>query len=508
MYQLSKSSCPLWHSIGDTLFRIAANLENTTRTAKTTVNTLFKDYPDCKLLQKLANGSLDQSQNLTRAIRLWVFLHWLYSEKGYTSLAGSFTYTDWRKAFFTETHRDETQADILNHQDSNCTCTKTTRQWLLESEVLIDKWQNSLQTQIPIANSELEKLLDEKLFAQVRKSLQSDFDLLVSRNYLQRKNHTAGRSKYYQRVEKLPILNKLENINIEPKLSIKNQAYLAETLGMFSFLDPNLPILAEEFSEEEVDKDTHRIFLYVDYVVPESSPTQDAVDQIQSELQEIWDSGQILPLLLTYHSAHQNQIKECVVYPVCIYFMERAKYLCAYGTTPKGDINWYKYRLDRIISQRLESLDWKDTRVSQLLREIHEANQLPTPKNINAKLKEAWGCDFYKEKALMILRFDQDFHQRYIDGISIHDTFNRISSERTFKLIQQYTLDPEHRKAILEILQSRPSTDVYYQVYYRVTDYYVLRWLRALGSKVEVLLPLNLRQEIAQELQNTFNLYK
>jgi hypothetical protein len=41
---------------------------------QTTVNTLFKDYPDCKLLQKLANGSLDQSQNLTRAIRLWALL--------------------------------------------------------------------------------------------------------------------------------------------------------------------------------------------------------------------------------------------------------------------------------------------------------------------------------------------------------------------------------------------------------------------------------------------------
>ncbi len=503
---ITKSSCLLWHSIGNTPFPIAVILKKTTQTAKITVNTLFQDYPDCKLLQKLANGSLEQSQNLTRAIRLWVLLRWLYSEKGYTSLPSTFTYTDWRKAFFTDTHKDEKQADILNHKDSNCACSKTIKKWLLELEVLIDKWQNSLQTQI--SNLEPEKLLDEKLFAQVRKSLQSDFDLLVSRNYLRRINHTTGRSKYYQLVEKQPLLNESENIHVERNLSMKKQAYLAGTLGLFSFLDPNLPVLAEELSEMESDEDNHRIFLYIDYVVPESSPIQDAVDQIQSELQEIWDSGQILPLLLTYHSAHQNQIKECVVYPVCIYFMERAKYLCAYGTTPIGDINWYKYRLDRIISQRIECLDWKDTRVCQLLREMHETNQLPTPKNISTKLKEAWGCDFYKEKALMILRFDQDFHQRYVDGICIHDTFTRISWERTAELIQQHTLNPEDRKAILEVLQSRSSTDAYYQVDYRVTDYYVLRWLRALGSKVEVLLPLNLRQEIAQEIQDTFNLYK
>lgn len=471
------------------------------------MNTLFKDYPDCKLLQTLANGSLDQSQNLTRAIRLWALIRWLYSENGYTVIAGTFTYTDWRKAFFTDTHKDEKQADIINHQNGNCACTKTTRQWLLESEVPVEEWRNYLQAEIPIASSELEKLLQERLFAQVRKSLQSDFDLLVSRNYLQKVNHSTGRSKHYHRIENLPSLKKTENITTKINLTSKKQSYLAETLGLFSFLDPNLPILADEFSKDEIDEDNHRIFIYVDYVVPESSPTQDAVDEIQSQLQEIWDSEEIPPLLLTYHSAHQNQIKECVIYPVCIYFMERAKYLCAYGTTPKGDINWYKYRLDRIFSERIEILDWQDIRVPQLLKEIHNNNQLPTPKTINQKLKEAWGCDFYKEKALMILRFEQDFHQSYIDGISIHDTFTKISYEQTFKLIRQYVLNREHQKAILNILQSRPSTDAYYQVNYRVTDYYVIRWLRAIGAKVEVLLPWDLRQEMACEIQNVCNLY-
>ncbi|MGH1394630.1 MAG: TIGR03985 family CRISPR-associated protein, partial [Trichormus sp.] len=318
------------------------------------------------------------------------------------------------------------------------------------------------------------------------------------RRYLQRLDSTSGRSKYYRRVEKLPCL--------EFAVSYKSQVYLAETLGMFSFLDPSLPLLAEEFSEQ-VDEDNHRVFLYVDYLVPESSPLQDAVDEIQSELQLLWKSQEIPPILLTYYSAHLNLKKECAVYPVCIYFMERAKYLCAYGTTPTGEINWYKYRLDRIISQHIETLDWQDPRVPQLLRQQYSHNKLPTPKTVNTKLKEVWGCDFYKDKELMILRFERDFHNRFIQGISIHDAFKMIDYQMVARLIKQNTPNAKHQKAILEILESRPSTDAYYQVDYRVNDYYVLRWLRALASKVEVLLPLNLRQEMAEESQNIWNLY-
>ncbi len=122
------------------------------------------------------------------------------------------------------------------------------------------------------------------------------------------------------------------------------------------------------------------------------------------------------------------------------------------------------------------------------------------------KLREAWGCDFYKEKTLMILRFDQNFHQSYIQGINIHQTFETISHEQAQTLIKQNTPTSLHQH-ILPILDSRSNHDAYYQVYYRNTDYYVIRRLRALGSKVEVLLPWELRQEMLLELQNTYHLY-
>ncbi len=469
----------------------------------------FNNLPQPKLLQQLANGSLDQSQNLTRAMRLWVLLRWFYSDEGYIALPNPFTYADWRKVFFGENYKDEKQEDILNYQDQNCACHKTTKQWLAKWDVSVEQWRHSLQKQVAIDDSDLDDCLQQRLFAQVRKSLQSDFDLLVDRHWLQRVADTPGRSKQYRRVAKLPLIpSQSENSSLDSNLSSKEQIYVSGVLGMFSFLDPNLPLFAEQISEEVVDENTHRVFLYVDYVVPESSTLEDAVDQFQSELQAIWDSGNINPLLLTYRSAHQNLIKECVVYPVCIYFMEYAKYLCAYGSTPKDEINWYKYRLDRIISKRLETLDWQDTRVPQLLREQYTENRLPTPKTVNTMLKQAWGCDFYKSSALMLLRFDRDFHQSYIQGISIHNTFKLIDCDRAAKLIKQYTPNPEHRQNLLEILQSRPTTDIYYQVYYRVTDYYVVRWLRALGSKVEVLLPWDLRLQMAEDIKDAWNRYR
>lgn len=471
------------------------------------MSVIFRNLPHPNVLQQLANGSLDQSQNLDRAIRLWVLLRWLYGDEGYIALPHVFTYANWREAFFGENYQDEKQEDILNYPDLHCACYKTTRKWFVHLDVSVDEWRQSIQKQFPISNAVIDTCLETRLFAQVRKSLQSDFDLLVTRNWLQRVD-VGGRSKQYSRVDKIPPMSDIsEHSTLEERLTVKDRAYVATSLGQFSFLDPNFSVLAEQIHEEIPNEDNHRVFLYVDYIVPESSDLQDAVEQIQSELQEMWDSGEIYPVLLTYRSAHQNLIKECVVYPVCIYFMEYAKYLCAYGSTPRDEINWYKYRLDRVVSKRIERLDWQDTRVPQLLREQYTARQLPTPTTVNTMLQQAWGCDFYKQSGLMLLRFDRDFHHSYMEGIRIHKTFTEIDCDRAATLIKQHTPNPKQRQTLLDILHSRPTTDIYYQVYYRLTDYYIIRWLRALSSQVEVLLPWCLRQEMALEIQKQFNLY-
>jgi CRISPR-associated protein (TIGR03985 family) len=153
-------------------------------------------------------------------------------------------------------------------------------------------------------------------------------------------------------------------------------------------------------------------------------------------------------------------------------------------------------------------LDWKDPRVPQLLQEKYEDGQLPTQTTVRTKLKQAWGFDFYKPSALMLLRFNQDFHDRYIRETFLHHTFESIDYQQVTNLIKQHTQNPEHRQSLLEMLQSRSPADAYYQAKYRVTDYHVLRRLRALGSEVEVLLPWNLRERIALDIQKTWNQYR
>ena len=55
------------------------------------MNILSYSNPSPNILQQLANGSLDQDHNLTRAIRLWLLLHWLYNDQGKAAMGNIFT---------------------------------------------------------------------------------------------------------------------------------------------------------------------------------------------------------------------------------------------------------------------------------------------------------------------------------------------------------------------------------------------------------------------------------
>jgi CRISPR-associated protein (TIGR03985 family) len=44
----------------------------------------------------------------------------------------------------------------------------------------------------------------------------------------------------------------------------------------------------------------------------------------------------------------ENLSLDCVVFPVCIYYFQRAVYLCGYGESPDRNSEWYNFRLDHI----------------------------------------------------------------------------------------------------------------------------------------------------------------
>lgn len=444
---------------------------------------LFCDRPHVELLQWLARGSL--KQNLLRAIRLWVWLCTFYGdEKDRLCLNEPFTFTDWRDAFFNPTHsKGEAIPDL---HDPTCACAKTTAEWIFDAKsgVPASEWRQSLQQHDAIPDTALDKLLQRKLFAVTRRSLHADLQILAELGWLKRQ-----RQKYHL-VRDLP--TRPVAVSLEPVNTRLNAYDLA-------FVNPDLEIIARNLSQPVGG--FQRFFLEVDYII--SQINQDRVEDWQDKLRQLWEQTPIPPVKLTYNSAREGCAVECIVYPVCIYYVQRAIYLCAFGQTPQRKEDWYNYRLDRI--QDMKPLEWKRG-IPQLLLKRYQQNKL-NPDYIQEQMAKAWGFDFYLPPKLMLLRFDREFHDRYIRDTFRHDTFEFVTYQQAEQLIRQHTRQPQ-QQALLTVLQFRSPQDAYYRVYYREGDTNVGLRLRAWRPSGEVLLPWELRQSIAEEVETEFQLYK
>ncbi|RUS92957.1 hypothetical protein [Trichormus variabilis] len=155
----------------------------------------FSDVPQVELLQWLARGSL--KQNLLRAVRLWVWLCSLYGEgQDQIFLEDGFTLADWKNAFFSSTH-PKGEA-IPQFHDPNCNCAKTTADWLFDAKTGLnpEDWKHCLLSHVHISN--LDEILDKRLFGVTRRSLQADLQILEELGWLE------NREQKYHRVKSLP----------------------------------------------------------------------------------------------------------------------------------------------------------------------------------------------------------------------------------------------------------------------------------------------------------------
>jgi CRISPR-associated protein (TIGR03985 family) len=459
---------------------------------------IFTDIPQVELLQWLARGSL--KQNLSRSIRLWVWLRSLYGEEQERLLLkDGFTLADWRDAFFTATHpKGETAPK--NH-DSQCNCAKTTAAWLFNDNTGISEieWKRSLlahlgispsQQHIPAASSfnhchivksasDLDQLLQQRLFAVTRRSLQADLSLLAELGWLK-----YNGQKYFlvQKLPSRPLSSKLHS----EELTFLNQEDLAE--------------IAHNLAQNIAG--VQRFFFKLDYVVTAT----DEVQNWQYELKQLWEQTPVPPIKLTYTSARLGQGVECLVYPVCVYYVQRAVYLCGFGQSPDRQTDWYNYRLDRI--EDITPVAWTSPHLPPVLQQRYHKRDLPSPEEIELQMSKAWGFDFYLPSRCMLLRFERDYHDRYIQRSFRHDTFQLISHAEAQNLIRKLTPPGEQQQALLKILCSRPPNDAYYKVNYRDGDHNVMMRLRAWRPKVEVLMPQDLRQKTAADIAQEILLYQ
>ncbi|MHC5939369.1 TIGR03985 family CRISPR-associated protein [Nostoc sp.] len=451
---------------------------------------VFQDIPQVELLQCLGRGYL--KQNLLRAIRLWVWLRSLYGDnQDRVVLDDSFSYADWRDAFFSPTHPKGEEIPLIH--DSHCPCSKTTAQWLFNEKtgIVASQWQKSILAYTGIDASALDKLLQQRLFGVTRRSLQADLEILAQLGWLVYKYQ-----KYY-RVCEFP-----------PRPITAKDDVTATKIGAYelNFMHEDLVAIAEYHSQKI--NGVQRFFLKLDYVIPHS--TLDAVEDLECELRQFWAKTPVPPVKLTYGSARLRDKVDCIVYPVCIYYVQRAVYLCAYGQSPQKQSDWYNFRLDHI--QNMTSLEWTNPKLPSNLLQDYRKTSLPTPDYIALEMSKAWGFDFYLPSQLMLLRFETEFCDRYIKGTERHETFKEISYEEVERLIQLEIKQPQQQEALLTILRKRSPTDAYYQVFIRYQDHQhrdnnIVMRLRAWQPKVEVLTPWDLRQSFAVDIATQFQMY-
>ncbi|TBR56610.1 WYL domain-containing protein [Westiellopsis prolifica IICB1] len=479
--------------------------------------------PTTQILQWLAAGQL--ANRLVRSLRLWVLIHKLYgSQTNWASkLPATFTYSQLRDRLFAYRHP---KSEKLNAQeitiqcgDRDCICHLTFSEIVFEQnpQLSVDQWQQSMIHLTGMSEEKLLQVLQQRPFATVHRSLRDDLKHLVQQGWLQ---STPTKSYSCVLVGDLPTLPEQTATQTSAEISLVSldQAQtweLLRVLESISFVQPNLSLIIGKLWEKIADysisgklyaKDPQqRIFLHLDYIL--SQQMQDRVDNYQEQIEQLWrkDPGGVVQF--EYWVAVTESKVKVIVYPVCLHYLRRAKYLSAYGIDPNGNVAWHNYRLDRIacdgvppsVADRLKVLAWGDPLVPKQLKQMWHTGTLPTPEYIDAQLKAAWGFNFYFKKELLILRFPADFAKWYVDNTTRHPTFGAIAYDQLPKLIARNISDEQERQQLLEIISQCSKNDAYYIAWIRVGDINVLMRLREWRPNGEVIAPLSIRQQMIAE---------
>jgi CRISPR-associated protein (TIGR03985 family) len=450
----------------------------------------FDRFPTVNFLEKLIKipGTLDR--NLPQALRLWVMLRSIYGDDGHllsSPLNDKFTHADWRKLFSPNSHKS-----------------KTLREWLFDPAYGVNatEWRSSFQQNYKsTSNADLNLLLDEQLFAVNDKTLKNHLNSLQEKEWLTVLPHdgNGSKGKIYSKVDSFPTTYN------------ESRQSDAVTIGTNSFIE-NCIFTSEDLADFVSDfiqstNQSQRFLFNIDYIVP--GHLCDRINELRDKLKQIWHQEIISPIQITYDSRRAGKSSDYLVYPVCVCYYQRAPYLFAFGQTPTvpDGFGWYDYRLDRI--KHLKELKWPDDRSSnEYLARLQKECSDKTPEYVLDEMKEAIGFEFFKPLAAMLIRFERKFYIDYIKGTERSLTFPSMSLPQIKHFVLQASLDPdEYRKRLLSNLETNFQDYVYCKTNYRVGDNNVIMRLRAWGLKVEVLLPLDLRKRMTDDLRDTWKLY-
>ncbi|MBO3460374.1 TIGR03985 family CRISPR-associated protein [Aetokthonos hydrillicola Thurmond2011] len=489
---------------------------------------IFKYPPSVEVLKLLVPGSL--KQNLVKAIRLWVILHSIYggdNNEATLELEEEFSFLQWRDLFFQDATKHHARDNVPTLHHEECRCARKLSEWLFTSNLSIEKnkWCQSFHKYYSIESDELENLLltgsinntdqdssdnqnsqkyhgfsktipDGRLFAVTCRNLKDyDFRTLVNLGWLNIKK--VDNQDKYVKVKKIPQIfwDCVENLGATSK----------------QFTHEELSALNNSLSKPI--NGIQRFFIHTEYIVHPQLYIH--VKLLQKQLKQIWSKDKTSFIKLTYKSAklYQDTVT-CIVYPVCIYYYQRGFYLFAYGQTPQRDsehswneINWYDYRLDRILKLDELPTDLSNSNIPKSFITKCWGKYPPSPQDIKDEMLSAWGFDIHKPPELLVLRFNQYFYANNIQGTERDEMFTKISQKQVEFLIKNNTSSFPEQQYLFSKLNSNKNS-VYRKIYYRQDDNNIVMRLRAWGQNVEVILPWSLRQRMKEDMEATYQLYR
>jgi CRISPR-associated protein (TIGR03985 family) len=457
----------------------------------------FTASPSVYLLKQLVPNSLKQS--LAKAVRLWVILRSLYGADGdplLLELDRHFTHTDWETFFFSNTHtfaRDR----IPKAHDAHCHCALKLEDWLFKGDFGCDRltWYKEFCDAFNFSMLELETFLKkyDRLFSITGKTLEADFESLVKLGCLHvqvKADGTLHRNQYIK-VETLPAM----------LLEMETIAAGTRSLSSAEFIQSDLYEFVDSLAQPI--QGVQRFYLHADYIV--SRNYLDQVSDFQVQLKACWEKPETPPIALQYESAREHQQQfDWMVYPVCVFYYQRAPYLFGFGYQVEDDrvsaLQWYDFRLDHILD--LTVLDWADSRLTAEFLALRSVP--PTPDDIHDEMAQTWGFEFYRSAQWLILRFDRYFYSTYIEPTERAALFTKMTLREVCDWVER---SPSDRKVLQSRLAQVSAHDQYCRVKFRVGDRNILMRLRAWGFNVEVILPIVLRQEITAEVEKQSKMY-
>jgi CRISPR-associated protein (TIGR03985 family) len=500
------------------------------------ITAIFQGAPTPQILHWLVQGNLASS--MSRALRYWVILGIIYRDR---QLPDLFRYPDLRERLYSPQHptseKLKAESFINGCRDHHCICANLLSHWIQLTEVT----RTQLQALTGFDQQQCATELAQSPFATVHRSLRGDLEKLAQLGWLkalprgefqvlpishlpQLPADTYWGFRQTKEASQLTILNSW----LQKNLSRQQCLDLLVTLETISIVQPNLELLLDSLSELLIaEQESDRLlsqhqklphtFVNFDYILPPE--VQDRVDDYHKQLEDLWhtaDSGiiQFEYEIITSNSKNFHQstlenptefsrfssrISQVTVYPVCIHYLRRAKYLSAYGIDPEGNIAWHNYRLDRITSESLKVLAWGDREVPKQLKQLRNSGNLPTSQAVEIELRKAWGFKFYEEPQLLLIRFSEDFARWYVDNTVRHPTFKPIAYTKIKALLQKAIPNAHDRNKILAILEQRSASDRYYQAWIRPNDINIIQRLRDWRPNGEVLAPVSLRQKMVDE---------